>query len=280
MFAWIQSLASRTHSWLSPRQVEQEFEHELETHLNLLTDENVRRGMAPEDARRAARIRLGGLTQLKATNRELRGLPMIETFLQDTRYAFRMLRKNPGFTAVAVLTLALGIGANTAIFSVVYAVLLKPLPYTNPDQLFTAFQANPQQGIAETGCSYPNFEEWRAQNHVFSEMAGILAHQLTLTGSGEPSVVNTSVVTPELFALLDVKPLAGRIFFSQDGKQGAAPVALISEELWRGKFGEDPKIVGTSINLDKRPFTVIGIIPAAFRTPFFNTKQEVWIPLV
>ena len=280
MFAWIQSLASRTHSWLSPRQVEQEFEHELETHLNLLTDENVRRGMAPEDARRAARIRLGGLTQLKATNRELRGLPMIETFLQDTRYAFRMLRKNPGFTAVAVLTLALGIGANTAIFSVVYAVLLKPLPYTNPDQLFTAFQANTQQGIAETGCSYPNFEEWRAQNHVFSELAGIVAHQLTLTGRGEPSVVNTSVVTPELFALLDVKPLAGRIFFPQDGKQGAAPVALMSEELWRGKFGADPKIVGTSINLDKRPFTVIGIIPAAFRTPFFNTKQEVWIPLV
>ena len=280
MFTWIQSLASRIRSWLSPRQVEQDFEHELESHLNMLTEENVRRGMSPEEAGRAARIRLGGLTQLKDTNRELRGLPMIETFLQDTRYAFRMLRKNPGFTAVAVLTLALGIGANTAIFSVVYSVLLKPLPFTNPDQIFTAFQANTQQGIAETGCSYPNFEEWRAQNHVFSELAGILAHQLTLTGSGEPSVVNTSVVTPELFALLDVKPLAGRIFFSQDGKQGAAPVALISEELWRGKFGEDPKIVGTSINLDKRPFTVIGIIPAAFRTPFFNTKQEVWIPLV
>ena len=125
-------------------------------------------------------IRLGGHTQLKETNRELHGLPCIETFLQDTRYALRMLRKNPGFTAVAVLTLALGIGANTAIFSVVYAVLLKPLPYTNPDQLFTAFQANTQQGIAETGCSYPNFEEWRAQNHVFSELAGIVAHQLTL----------------------------------------------------------------------------------------------------
>jgi putative ABC transport system permease protein len=205
---------------------------------------------------------------------------MLETFFQDTRYALRMLRKNPGFTAVAVLTLALGIGANTAIFSIVYAVLLKPLPFTNPDQLFTAFQANTQLGIAETGCSYPNFEEWRSQNHVFSELAGIVAHQLTLTGRGEPSVVNTSVVTPELFALLDVKPLAGRIFFPQDGKQDAAPVVLVSEDLWRGRFGADPKIIGTSIDLDKRPFTVIGIIPAAFRTPFFNTKQEVWIPLV
>jgi len=153
-----------------------------------------------------------------------------------------MLRKNPGFTGVAVLTLALGVGANTAIFSVVYAVLLKPLPYTNPDQLFTAFQANKQQGIAEAGCSYPNFEEWRAQNHVFSELAGIVAHQLTLTGGGDPTVVKTSVVTPELFALLDVKPLAGRIFFPADGKRGAPPVALLGEDLWRGRFAGSPEV--------------------------------------
>jgi len=280
MFAWIRTLASRTRTLFSPRQVDQDFEHELETHLDLLTDENVHRGMTPEEARRAARIRLGGNTQLKDTNRELHGLPFIETFFQDVRFALRMLRKNPGFTAVAVLTLALGIGANTAIFSVVYAVLLKPLPFTNPDQLFTAFQANKQQGIAETGCSYLNFEEWRAQNHVFSELAGIVAHQLTLTDGGDPTVVNTSVVTSELFALLDVKPLVGRIFSPQDGKQGAPPVVLVSEDLWRGRFGADPRILGTSINLDQRPFTVIGIIPGAFHTPFFTTKQEVWIPLV
>src|SRR3984893_10953960 len=280
MFTWVRRLVSQTQVWLSPRQVDQDFDQELESHLDLLTEEGVRRGMSPEEAKRAARIRLGGHTQLKETNRELQGLLVIETFLQDRRYAFRILRKNPGFTAVAVLTLALGIGANTAIFSVVYAVLLKQLPYTNPDQLFTAFQANTQQGIAETGCSYPNFEEWRAQNHVFSELAGGVAHQLTVTGRVEPTVVNTSVVTPEFFALLDVKPVAGRIFSTQDGKQGAPPVVLVSEELWRGRFGADPKIIGTSINLDQRPFTVIGIIPGAFRTPFFTTKQEVWIPLV
>jgi predicted permease len=280
MFGWIRLFASRTRAWVSPHQVDREFEHELDNHLAMLTEENLSRGLAPEKAKRAARIRLGGQTQLKETNRELHGLPFLETFLRDIRFALRMLRKNPGFTAVAVLTLALGIGANTAIFSVVYAVLLKPLPFANPDQLFTAFQANTQQGIAETGCSYPNFEEWRAQNHVFSELAGIVAHQLTLTGRGEPSVVNTSVVTPELFTLLDVKPLKGRVFFPQDGKQGAAPVVLVSEDLWGGRFGRDPGIIGTSIDLDKRPFTVIGILPAAFRTPFFNTRQEVWIPLV
>jgi len=273
MRLWMRRLFRRTRE-------EKLLDKELRFHLERQIVGNVAAGMPPEEARRRAQIEFGGLERVKEEVRDTRWESHVDTLFRDFRYALRTLRRAPGFTTVAVLTLALGIGANTAIFSVVYAVLLKPLPFTNPDQLFTAFQANTQQGIDETGCSYPNFEEWRAQNHVFSELAGILAHQLTLTGRGEPSVVNTSVVTPELFALLDVKPLAGRIFFSQDGKQGAAPVVLISEELWRGKFGEDPKIVGTSINLDKRPFTVIGIIPAAFRTPFFNTKQEVWIPLV
>jgi putative ABC transport system permease protein len=280
MWNRLRVLYSRIGGLFSGRRPAQEFERELESHLAMLIEENLRRGMPPAEAERAARIRLGGLTQLKETNRELRGLPFIETFLQDARYAWRMLRKNPGFTAVAVLTLALGIGANTAIFSVVYAVLLKPLPYAHPEQLVTAFQANTQEGVPEDGVSYPNFEEWRAQNHVFSELAGITAHQLTLTGRGEPSVVDTSVVTPEHFALLDVKPLHGRVFFPAEGKQGAPPVVIISENLWRGTLGADPRILGSSIILDKRPFTVVGIMPAGFRSPFIETKQEVWIPLV
>ena len=280
MWNRLRVLYSRIGGLFSGRRPAQEFERELESHLAMLIEENLRRGMPPAEAERAARIRLGGLTQLKETNRELRGLPFIETFLQDARYARRMLRKNPGFTAVAVLTLALGIGANTAIFSVVYAVLLKPLPYAHPEQLVTAFQANTQEGVPEDGVSYPNFEEWRAQNHVFSELAGITAHQLTLTGRGEPSVVDTSVVTPEHFALLDVKPLHGRVFFPAEGKQGAPPVVIISENLWRGTLGADPRILGSSIILDKRPFTVVGIMPAGFRSPFIETKQEVWIPLV
>ncbi len=280
MFAWIRALASRTRAWLSPYHADQDFENELEIHLEMLTDENVRRRMAPEEAKRAARMRLGGLTQLKETNRELHGVPVVETFLQDTRYAFRMLRKSPGFTAVAVLTLALGIGANTAIFSVVYAVVLKPLPYVNSEQLFNVFEVQPQQGVTGTGWSYANFAELREQNSVFSEMAGAQKHQLTLTARGEPSIVNTSVVTPELFSVFGEKPLAGRMFFSEDGRAGAPPVVVLSENLWRGSFGADPNIIGSSIDLDKRSFTVIGIMPAAFRFPLLTESEQVWIPLV
>ncbi|PYU49937.1 MAG: hypothetical protein DMG48_15085 [Acidobacteria bacterium] len=280
MLAWVTGLASRTRAWLSAQRADQEFENELEIHLEMLTEENIRRGMTPEEARRAARIRLGGHTQLKETNRELQGLPMLETFLQDARYAFRMLRKNPGFTAVAVLTLALGIGANTAIFSVVYAVLLKPLPYGNPDQLYNVFQAKPQEGVGGTGWSYANFTELREQNRVFSEMVGSQQHQLTLTGRGEPAVVNTSVVTPELFSLFGEKPLAGRAFFPEDGKPGAPPVVILSENLWRSSFGADPNTIGTAINLDKRSFTVVGIMPVAFRFPLLTKSEQLWIPLV
>jgi predicted permease len=280
MFAWIKALVSRTRTWLSPRAVDQEFEHELDTHLDMLADENARRGMSPEEARRAARIRLGGQTQLKETNRELRGLPVLETFFQDTRFAFRMLRKNPGFTAVAVFTLALGIGANTAIFSIVYAMLLKPLPYSQPEQLLTVFEAQPQAGVNATGWSYANFAELREQNRIFSDMAGSQQHQLTLTGRGEPSVVNTSVVTPELFSVFGQRPIMGRAFYPEDGKPAAPAAVILSENMWRGSFGADPNVIGTSINLDKRSFTIVGVMPAVFRFPILTESEQLWIPLV
>lgn len=190
-----------------------------------------------------------------------------------------MLCKNPGFAAAAIFTLALGIGANTAIFSVVYAVLLKPLPYANSNRLFNVFQQDAREGTTKTGWSYLNFEALRDQDRIFSGIAGSQHHQLTLTGHGEPSVVDTSVVTPEFFSVFGERPLLGRVFHPDDGKRGAAPVVLLSEALWRGSFGADPNIVGNSINLDRRSFTIVGVVSKEFRFPLVNKGEQLWIPL-
>jgi predicted permease len=279
MITWLRTLVSKARARLGSERVDREFVQELDTHLEMLAEEGMRRAMPPEEARRAARMRLGGVTQLKETNRELQGLPILETFLQDLRYAARMLRKNLGFAAVAVVTLALGIGANTAIFSVVYAVLLKPLPYSDPEQLFNVFEVQPQEGIKGTGWSYPNFAQLLAENRIFSGMAGHQQHQLTLTGRGEPSVVNTAVVTPEIFSLLGEKPIAGRTFLPQEGKPGAPAVAILGESLWRSSFAADPNIIGSPIVLDKRAVTVVGIMPAKFRFPAVSEDEQIWIPI-
>ncbi len=201
----------------------------------------------------------------------------LETSWQDVRYGARILRKNLGFTAVAVLTLALGIGANTAIFSIVDAVLLRPLPYPDANQLVLMFNVPLQQPNALSGLSYRDFTECREQNGVFSEVAGNAFHDLTLTGAGEPSIVNTAAVTPEIFPLLNAIPLAGRTLLPEDGKPGAAPVAVLSENLWRSRFSSNPAVIGQSITLDMRSFTVVGILPASFRYPDGAPRQDVWI---
>ncbi len=202
-----------------------------------------------------------------------------DTCWQDVRYGARMLRKNRGFTAVAVFTLALGIGASTAIFSIVDAVLLRSLPYPDPNQLVLMFDVPVKQPDALSSISYRDFTLYREQNHVFSEMAGNAFHDLTLTGAGEPSIVNTAAVTPEIFSLLKVKPLAGSTLLPENGKQGAAPVAVLSENLWRSRFGSNPALIGQSITLDMRSFTVVGIMPASFRYPDGAPRQDVWIPV-
>ena len=279
MLGWIRALPGRLRGWLSPAQDDREFARELESHLEMLIEENVRRGMAPEEALRAARVRLGGIAQLEETNRELRGLPFLEELLQDARYGFRALRRNPGFTAVAVLTLALGVGANSAIFSVVEAVLLKPLPFPHPEQLLFIFQQRERDAKVQAGWSYQNFSDLRDQTHVFSEMGASNSHELTLTGHGEPEVVSVSALTPEIFSLLGAQPMFGRLFLPSDARPGAPPVVILSEALWRGFFQSDPRILGSSINLDRRPFMVIGILPQDFRFSARPRTNQLWIPV-
>ena len=273
------SLWSRLAGRFRPNADEADFDEELKSHLEMLTDEYARQGLPREDAMRSARMKLGGVTQLKEVRRDLNRLPFLDALVQDVRYACRTLRRTPGFAAVAVLTLALGVGANTAVFSVVHAVLLEPLPYERPEQLLNVSQARPADGVDATGWSYANFADFREQNHVFSEVAGAQHHQLTLTGWGDPLAVDTSVVTPELFSMFGVRPLLGRALTSPDGAPGAAPVVVLSEGLWRARFGADPDVVGRSIDLDKRSFTVVGVLPAAFRFPLLSQNEQVWIPL-
>ena len=261
------------------RKLAEEIDEEVRIHLDMEERENRERGMPAEEARYAALRRFGNVTQAQEQSRETWRWFWLEALLQDLRYGLRQLRRSPGFTAVAVLTLALGIGANTAIFSLVDAVLLRSLPYSHPDQLVLLFDVPLKQPDAVGGISYRDFTEIREQNRVFSGLAGNSFHDLTLTGAGEPTIVNTADVTPELFPLLDAKPLAGRALLSDDGRQGAAPVAVLSENLWRSRFGSDAAIIGQSINLDMRPFTIVGILPASFRYPDGAVHQDVWIPI-
>ncbi len=259
---------------------QQELNDELDSHLRMSAQERMARGENPASAAQSARREMGNATLIREATRDQLpwgGFRWLETLVQDLRYAFRMLRKSPGFTAVAVLTLALGIGANTAIFSIVDAVLLRAFPYPNARQLVLVFNAPVNQQDALSALSYRDFLEYREQNRVFSEMAGNAFHDLTLTGAGEPSIVNTADVTPEIFSLLGVNPLLGRTLAPTDGGLGAAPVALVSENLWRSRFGANPAIIGQSISLDMRSFTVVGVLPASFHYPDGSARQDVWI---
>ena len=200
-------------------------------------------------------------------------------FLQDLRYAIRQFVKTPGLTAVVVITIALGVGANTALFSVVNGVILNPLPYPQPEQLVTLHESKPN---FETGSiSFPNFRDWRKDNHTFSAMAISRPFAFSLTGAGEAIQVNGDFVTSDYFSILGVVPLLGRTFSPGEDEIGANPVALISEGLWQRKFASSPDIVGKAITLDGRGYTIIGVIPASFHFALgsFGARQELFVPV-
>ncbi len=270
----------RLDSLLHHSRCDAELQREIEIHIQQLTTEAIAAGKTATEARTIALREFGPVEQTKEECRETRHVQWIQDLVQDFRYSVRMLRETPGFTAVAVLTLALGIGANTAIFSVVDAVLLRSFPYPDPNQLVVISGVPLKQPDALSGISYRDFREYRDQNRVFSEMAGNTFHDLTLTGAGEPFIVNTADVTPEIFSLLNAKPLAGRTLLPEDGKPGAPAVAVLSENLWRSRFGSNPDLIGQSIVLDMRSFTVVGILPATFRYPDGAPRQDVWISVM
>src|SRR5438309_5376076 len=259
MLRWVNVL-SRFWNIFRKRRLERELNAELQTHLDLLTQENIRRGMNPTEAAHAARREFGGVEQAKELYRNQRGLPFLETLLQDLRYALRMLRKSPGFTAVAILTLALGIGANTASFRCGNALLLRPLPYPESNRLVLLGEWSEQ--IPEMSISMANFNDWRSQNRVFESMAAYQNDNVVLTGRGEPERLRLRRITAGFFPTLRVNPILGRELTPEDDKVGAARVVLLGEGFWERRFGGDPAIVGQQLVLDAEPFTIIGVLPA------------------
>lgn len=276
----LRKIATGLESLLKKEEVERELNEEVHTYLEMAVADKMRNGMSREEALRAVRWERGNPETTKENVRDAGWESLVETFFHDLRFAVRILRKSPGFSIVVVLTLALGVGANTVIFSMVNAVLLRPLPYANPGQLVFMRETKPGTGNAGLGMSYPSFTELRESNRVFSSIAGFGSHALVLTSYGEPSEVRTVAVTSDFFSVLSAEPLLGRVLIGQDGERGAAPIVILSESLWRSRFGADPGIVGRSINLDMRSYTVIGVMPASFRTPFLNQVNQLWIPLV
>src|SRR5215471_18648999 len=205
----------------------------------------------------------------------------MQTLWQDIRYGLRMLRKNAGFTAVVVVTLALGIGANTALFSIVNGVLLNPLPFQQPDRLVSLYTRTPE--FTRASISYPNFLDWRRDNHSFSALAAFRGEDFNLSGIGDAQRVSANMVSAEFFPILGVKATAGRFFSEQDDQVGAAPVAVISDGLWKRKFASSPDVIGKSLNLNGALYTIVGVLPAHFRyvngNGNFHSDAEVYTPI-
>jgi predicted permease len=275
----IRHALGRIFFFLRSSQLEEDFSSEMNTHLELAIEENLKLGMTPTEARRTALLDLGGVQQTKETVRDHRGIPFLETLLQDLRFSLRMLRKNPGFTAVAILTLALSIGANTALFSIVNAVLLNPLPYDQPYRLLAVYARTPQ--FKFSSISYPNFLDWRRDNRTFAALAAFRGENFNLTGMGTPERVDAEMVSATFFPLLGVRPVAGRVFFDQEDQVGAAPVALITEGFWKRKFASSPDAIGKSLALNGKLYEIIGVIPRNFlyENNNFHSNSELYVPI-
>ncbi len=256
--------------------VESELDAELRFHVEAHAEDLMRTGLSREEALRQARVKLGGLEQTKEECRDALGVTFVESLVQDVRFGLRMLRKNPGFLAVCVVALAFGIGINTAMFSMLYAVVLKPFPFPQPDRIVVGWKADPARGIndAENGMielSYPDWQDWRSQSKSFEDIAAMPTttngYTYIMTGQGEPRQLESSRVTANYFSVLGVTPLLGHFFKPEDDRIGANPVVVLTYRLWRTQFAANPRVIGTSIALDSTAFTIIGVLPRQFTLP-------------
>ncbi len=259
-------------SLLKKEELDRDLDEELQSYLGLLTQDKISKGLSPDEARRQARLDIGGVEQVKERVRQNRLGASIETFFQDIRYTFRTLRKNKGFAFVAVLILAVGIGANTALFSIVNPVLLRQIPFDEPDQLVIGQKT--VDGVVSGPVSTPDYYDYRELNRSFEDIAQYAnyTYQLTITGGARPELVRAMFVTWNLFPILRVNPAAGRHFLSEEEQQGSN-VILISYGFWQSRFGGSPDAVGSTLNLNGSPYTVVGVMRRGFR---FVHETDLW----
>jgi predicted permease len=259
---------------------ERELAEEMESHLQMHIDDNLRSGTSAEEARRQALIKLGGIEQTKEVYRDRKGLPMLETFLQDLRFAARMLRKNPGVTIVVVLTLALGVGANTAIFGLVNGVMLQRLPVAAPEQIAALVIQGSGAPLGALGFSYPQFSEFRQQTEPFCEVFGQALGRPNFTADGHSDTLAVSGVSSNYFSALGLKPSLGRLILPGEGEKPGEPAILVlGYSFWQKRFGGDPGVLGKQVRLGGKPATIVGVAPKEFRGQFSIFEMDAYLPL-
>ena len=273
---WLDQIQRRLAVLLRRERFDRDLEEEMQAHLEMQAEENVENGMPPEEARNAARRQFGNPTLLKEKTTDIWGWRWFEELARDVRYSLRALRNNPGWSFVIILTLALGIGSNTAVFSLLEAVLLRPLPYHEPERLVmvATVEAESQRAM---NSSYPDYLDWCEQNRTFENLAAFRGGSFNLTGKPEPERVRALLVTPNLFQLLGISPTLGRDFFSEDDQQ----VVLLTHRIWMRRFGGNPDIIGAPIHLDGQAYIVLGVLPRGFQFPpeRFSLEPEIFVPM-
>jgi putative ABC transport system permease protein len=271
----LKKAANRLHTLADRGRFESDLDDEMRFHLEMEAARHVERGMSPGEAGALARREFGQIDRFKDEVRDARGVTWFDDLRRDLRFGLRSLRRSPGFTMVAVLCLTLGIGANAAIFSVLNAVLLRPLPYAQPDRLVRAYETYGGASGGQGSVSYANFHDWQEQTSGFERMAAWTEASLTLQGASEAERIKVTAATADLFPLLGVRPLLGRTFGDGQATTGKGEVVVLGEKLWRRRFGGDPSLLGRTIQLDGAPYTVLGVMPASFDFPP-NGAADAW----
>ena len=284
--AWLHRIVRRVRTLTRLDAVESSMDREMRAHIEFEAAARIAAGMGPDEARASAIRDFGSIETLKEHGRDARGTRVVEDFVRDLRHAARLLAHHRVFAASAILTFALGIGAATAIFSVVYGVLLRPLPYAEPDRLVALWESYPPRGMDRNVTAVATFEAWRARATAFEGMAALVPAPVTIPGPDGPERIVGAEVSPGYFSLLGVSPLLGREFTDADAR--GAGVVMLSEGFWRTHLGADPNVIGRRIDIGGRPHTdgqaheIVGIMPAGFEPPAFGWlgRQALWVPFV